>query len=574
MAAIKFKKSKGIEKCFECGFQGIDLTLPRGRCGLQELVNFDITNDFALENRKGYSEIAEFASPIRATLSCGNKFYCLSGSTLSLTDTESGTTTELGNVGTSSGEGDIFFFCGELCVHDSHRLYRYDGSSLIEYEGYAPLYGVDWDPVSRGAVNEDINLVSNRLRIGFLTAQRQQTFDLGLEALSIDLIEFNGNEKTPEEMGASIDGTQITLTGLGTNVESGIPIVFWITLAESALKKNELSLPAISHVFSSNSGERLCLCFPGESNRIALSCAVTQSSVAESRRTDPDSLALYIPLSSLIPVGSGGYRVTGIAPHYDRALIFTDANTWCIDFEGDEGNADRPLPRIFLLNSSVGAETVKGGAFRQNDPVTYYRGGLFAWNSRSGELDECSAELISDKIAGLLPKDPESLSMLSVQDRGKLLIADGDDAVGKMLIYNIGSDSWSEYSGIFAERLFMYGTRPAFSRGAEIYLFDAGELDSESGESFAVKSKLVTGFTDFGTPELKKHSVSVVAGIRKCHRARFTFTNERGESRSFMLENAIGRITERLSLPCFYELSVKIEAEGAFRLENLIISAK
>ncbi len=575
MAAIKFKNAKGVERGYEEGFGGIDLGRSqkrRDKC--RELSNLDISADSSLRSRHGYTEKLVLSAPLRATFTSGKDFYALAGNKLTLTDTATGSTSVLGEVGASAGDGDIFCFGGVIFVHDSQKLYHYDGTALVETEGYAPLYGKDWDPIMKGEVNEPINIVSNRMIVSFTTITNTPTYDVGLNIESVDRMVYMGNIRDHTDLVSEINGSVITLSRTFM-VAAGNTMTFWVTLSESERKKSMIAASTKSFVFSNSGGERLCLYSPGTSNRLLCSLPVDAGAIEQSKLTAPASIGLYMPVTSAILAGNGAYPIMAMSSHFDRALLFTDANTWCVDYEGGELDTSRALPSVFILNSAIGGERIFGDPHYDSDPITYFRGRLFRWHSQSGVRDECSAELISDEVAELIPKDSENVSMLSLPHRGQLFIADGDDSAGRMLVYNSVRGAWTEYDGIYAEKLFTYGSSPAFSRGEKIYvLTETAKKDSESGGTFMIESKLVTRFTDFGTPEREKRSLHVILDIGECASGQVTLTTDKGEQRSFNISGKSGMITERLSMPRFRKLSLTLESIGKLQIKNIILSAK
>ncbi len=575
MASIKFKNALGVERGCEEGFGGIDITASQiSSDRLASLVNLDISADGSLKTRKGYREKFSLSAPIRATLSSGKSFYCLAGNELTLTDTESGSTSLLATTETDSGDAELFFYGGKLYLHDSNKLFVFDSSSLVESDGYAPLYGKNWHPILRGEINEDINLASDRIRISYITAGGGSSFDLGIRCRSLDRVEINGEVRNIEDHGIILDGKNIDFTK-NVGLADDLLITFWLTLDAESSRRSLLADHAKAFVFSNGGGERLCLYSPGASSELLCSRALSKAALSESRKTSAGSSDLYIPASSSVCIGNGGYPITGMAHHFDRALLFTDANAWCVDFEGDEADPDRIFPKVFLLNSAIGSELSYSSAHCENDPLTYYRGRIFRWHSQSGVRDECSAELISEAVSALLPEDSEHVSMLSIPHRGLLLISDSDDIEGKLLVYNTERKAWTVYSGIFAEKLFIFSSSSAFSRRNTVYVFsDDLDKDTEEDESFPIISKLISHFTDFDTPERTKRAVRVMINGEIGDGACLELENERGEKRKITLSRSSGCISERLSMPRFKRLRYKLESRSAIRLDNIILSAK
>ena len=574
MASIKFKKALEVERGCEDGFGGIDGKAQRQSDAAAFLLNLDTNSDGSLSTRDGYKEVMSLLSPIRAVCSEGNFFYCLTGDMLTRTDVRNDETVLLGRVETATGDGDVFFFGGELCVHDSQKLYRLHDGELTEIDGYAPLYGKEWHPQKRGPVFEDLNLASDRVRISYLTADSCTSYDLGLEAESLDRVEVNGESLDVEKDGIILNGSTVEFTQ-SSPPSDGILITFHLTLKDTASKRAELSKSMRSFVFSNSGGERLCLYAPEGAPILLCSRVPTASELIGSRKTAPDSSFLYLPCTSALRIGNSSTPITGMTHYKDRALLFTDKDAWCVDFEGKENNSDYLMPKLFLLNSSIGCESGTSPAHCENDPITYYRGKLFRWHSQSGVRDECSAELISDAVCDLIPKDSESITMLSAPHMGLVFIADGESTDGKVIVYNTETKSFTQYSEIYAEKLFDFASTPAFSRGEKIFLLCGNEKsDVDDGEEHPIPCRFVSHFLDFGCPEKEKHLLSLLMHGRFEDAAQIGFENEIGEKVSYTIEKQDGAITERFRLPRFKKLRYTIESRAPIRIENIILSAK
>jgi hypothetical protein len=156
-----------------------------------------------------------------------------------------------------------------------------------------------------------------------------------------------------------------------------------------------------------------------------------------------------------------------------------------------------------------------------------------------------------------------------------LYIADIDSADGKVIVYNTEMKTFSTYSEIFAEKLFAFGSNPAFSRGEHIYLL-CGNMngDVDDGEDYPIPCKIVSHFLDFGCPEKDKRSLSLLMSGSFGNAVEIGFENENGEQVSFTLKNAEGVIEERFRLPRFKNLRYTLKGFAPFRIDNIILSAK
>jgi hypothetical protein len=261
-------------------------------------------------------------------------------------------------------------------------------------------------------------------------------------------------------------------------------------------------------------------------------------------------------------------------------MLFTETDAWFIDWDGAETDQSVLKPQSFLLNSAIGAEYIHSSACIDNDPITYFCGKFWRWHSKSGVLDECSASMISDAVAELLPQDAEKITMLSLPQKQKVFIADTEDPEGRVLVYDLAGKQWSIYSGIFAEKLFRFGNLPAFSRGGSIYVFsDDRTADSDTDETFPIDSRLITHFLDFGCPEKRKRKAYLLVEYDLAGGGgMLTLENEKGEKVSYPISGKTGggreQFSARIPMPGFKKLRITLETNSPAIFFGAIISAK
>ena len=577
MAAIKFKNACGVERMYENGFGGIDRTRQQGNCFLTE--NLDMSADGSLKTRAGYASLAEYQGNLRASFNFAGKLYSVIGNSLIVTDVKSGISELKGSLDNGEGEADIFCFGGEIYIHDGISFYYIKDDVLTLVEGYAPLYGMGWNPKSAGAVNEDLNLLSNRIRISYSVTSTTNKFSLGIKAASIDRMEINGTEMDLVTNNIRLDVADPSIAHTHS-LAGGMTVTFWLTVHPDSAETHRIKGATKAFVFGNHGGERLCLYNPGSSCNLYSSMPISRDAHSSSKITAPDSIPLYIPVSSALCIGSGAYPITNIAHHYGRGILFTEKDAWFIDWDGEEANVAVLKPKSFMLNSAIGAEYIHSSAYFDNDPITYFCGRLWRWHSQSGVRDECSASMLSDAVAELIPKDSERISMLSLPQKQKIFIADAEDSEGRLLVYDLARKAWTVYSGIFAERLFPYGNLPAFSRGGCIYAFlDDLVEDNDSDEVFQIKSRLVTYFLDFGCPEKTKRSARVVLEYDLSgDGGTLILETEKGERVTAPLHGKEGGGREqfscRIPMPRFKKLRLSVETDSPAVIYNAILSAK
>lgn len=577
MAAIKFKSALGVERMYEDGFGGINRSDRRGTCFLTE--NLDPCSDGSLKTRAGYAAVAEHDGSLRAIFNFAGKLYSVIGDSLFVTDISSGISELKAKLANNEGYADIFCFGGDIYIHDGNAFFRFSDGTLTQVEGYAPLYGNYWHPLTRGAVNEDINLLSDRIRISFQAIQNTDIFYLGVKVSSVDMVQINEENVDLSDINVQIDENDASILHT-TIINSANQITFWLTLSPESSEMHRIKQATKAFVFGNNGGERLCLYNPGLSCNLYSSLPVSSEEEYFSKLSAPEALPLYIPLSSALCIGSGASPITDLAHHYGRGILFTENDAWFIDWDGEESNKSIQKPNSFLLNSAIGAAHVQSTAYFDNDPITYFCGRLWRWHSQSGVRDECSASMVSDAVTDLLPKDTEKISMLSLPQMQKFFIVDVDDSEGKMLVYDLEQKTWTVYRGIFAERLFRYGNLPAFSRSGNVYIFREDlTADDDSDESFPICSRVVTHFLDFGCPEKTKRSASVLIEYDLSGGSgTLIFENEKGEKTTSVLHGKVGggreQFSEHIHMPRFKKLCITLETDAPAVIYSAIISAK
>lgn len=576
MAAIKFKSALGVERGYEYGFGGIDRTAKGRRDNTLFLAkNLDLNTDGSLSSRGGYRQIRNLDGEFRGHFSKGSKLYTVIGNQFELTDTDSGSVTCLGALETDHGHAEIFCFGGDIYVHDSIKLYRLQGEELSPVEGCAPYYGQGWSPLYGGMVHDDINYLSDRIMISYTISGTASSFYLGLGIASIDRVETSGLERDISNFSLTknSDGAPIIKA---SEAVSGIEITFWLTLSPEESQKHRLAAPIRAFVFGNNGGERLCFYLPDCSGHIYCSKPIGPSVHISSKRTAPNEIPLYISKKTTVCIGSGADSVMGMADHYGRALLFTDLNTWCVDFEDKESNTDYHIPKVFMLNSAIGSEIQSGSAYCENDPVTYSHGSLWRWHSRSAVLDECSASLMSEVITDIFPENSDALAMLSIPQKGLIYILDPDSDEGGLLIYNTRLNAWTLYKSIFAEKLLRYGNSAAFVRGDALFVLSRSlECDKEDDESFAINSSFSSHFFDFDTPERTKRTLNLILSCELGEDGgKISFENERGEISTIKLSGGKQTVSESLHLPRFKRIRIKAESNSRAVWRSLILSAK
>lgn len=493
------------------GFGGINRlpNAPEKTC--TDIRNLRLLSDGTLESREGYEPLTVLGSIPRA-LWAGNvdgeaKMFALVGSALLSVDPDLGTTAQLGTVGTSAGEAEIFWHGGTLFLLDGEKLYSLRGQTLSSVCGYAPLLGDGWDPALRGPVCEPVNFLSDRVRVRFLLSAGTNRFALGFRAASLDAAALNGSFADAAALTPALGTTSDFIT-CSPAAEDG-EITFWLTLATTELPDSGPLSCTHAVSFGDASDCRLC-CWGGtDTSEIFISRIISPGQNELCTAVWSGTEPLYLPVTSRIRVGEGRYPVTALCRHFDRMMLFTSGDAWSLDWDGREADPAVPLPRILPLSSSVGCTDGGAAALCGNDPVTVFEGSVYRWHSPTGVRNECSAAALSEPLCDLFRHAAEDCTAaFAVPERNEIWFSAPLNNTGRVFIYHYGLDAWYTYDGIYADRFFKLGGEIGFVRREGIYMFRRDlSTDTEEDQELEIPIFVSSPYLDFGDPTARKRGV-------------------------------------------------------------------
>lgn len=500
------------EKTYSSGFGGIRRLCNGAKNTCLDVQNLRLLPDGTLAGREGFSTLLDLTDAPRAVWSGSvmgeEEVYVLVGTSLLFADLEAGTTSSAGTVTCAAGDADIFWHGGDLYVLDGAALRRRSGGTLGAVSGYVPLWGDGWDPALRGPVCEPINYLSPHLRIRFRVSEAPGLFRFGIKLHSIDRLVIDGADADladySPEFTAGLDG--ITVSGFPADCEA----TFFLTPDASVMPAGPgLCTRAVS--LGGPNDVRLCLYGGTNPSDVYFSRPVTEDGMAWSREVYSDSLPLYFPEDGRVTVGEGRHPVTAICRYRDRALLFTAGDAWCLDWNGHENDPAVTLPQIHLVSAGIGCSVSGAAALCGDDPVTVFGGQIWRWHSPSGVRSECTASCISEGLgdfagtaAGLCT------SMLALPARREVWFSCPESSDGRVFVYNRELDAWVTFTGVSADRLFLYGTDAGFLRGEEICLFSPeNTADREWDQELAIPVSVSSPPLDFGDTARFKEAVEV-----------------------------------------------------------------
>ncbi len=440
----------------------------------------------------------------------------------------------------SAGYDEVGFvlFGGKLYAIGADTFLSFDGRSFDEPEPYIPTLAVAAAADGGGQIHESLNLLSGKAKISYSPNGADTVYALPDVAASVVKAEENGAEIS----GYTYSPADNTVTFQSAPAEGTDSLVITFTLRPGTVAKKD------------KPGPKFCV-YGGDTDTRVFAYG-KDSVIRYSDVTSKGADISYFPADNFVSAGDGTYRVTALVRHFDRLIIFTEAETWylyrsSVDYDG----YPKPSFPVFPLHSSVGC--IGGGAaFADNCPVTLSRDGIYRFG-RTNLRDERNAERISDRVSTYLT--PEFLSGAAVYDHEtdkELWCSYG----GTVLIYNYGINEFYVYDGVNANLMFDCGGSVAFYDGERICVFDKS-LTEDDGKTFCAVYE--SGFVFFGKSKkkrrLKRVCVMLLPDVKPTS-VTLTAVPNRGGARSYGVHGEFRRVRFNFENVDFSDFTFECEA--------------
>lgn len=455
-------------------FTGMDRSRVAGTADVaQDVCNFRILEDGSLEKREGYGKLSSLPEDIRGVWAgnIGGKETLLAaaGEHVYLVGQDGQVLAEaqvLVTLGTSEGIANFFYAEGCVYMLDGNSIYCYDGVSMTESFGYAPLYGHSWHPLTGGAVNEPLNAFSRHVRLHYLMAVSSTYLSLQLPFASVDAVYHNSRALDAEDYVLSDDGYTLTFN---YTIASNLTIIVYGTLKTSV--DTGAAVRSCSHAVTMGGefDDRIFLYHGSQPADIYVSMDVSASELADARKVWAGLKNVYFSQEEKLTVDDGNSEVTGLCRHYDRLLVFRRDGACMANLaEGADGSIYPAMP----VNSSIGCASPAALCQYGNDPITVNDKGIYRWLQTTDERDECNAVRISDKVAAMLSRTfCRGVHSVGFQDRHEVWFYDPEDEGGEILIWRPSQSVWYRFSGIRMQGCFRYDGAVCFYFGPHMYRF-------------------------------------------------------------------------------------------------------
>ena len=480
------------------GFPGIDRSYYAGKAGFERIENFRLDHSGALVKRPGKLRVAKFSHPITAaleyTLNAPNRPHadCLVAEppnlhALSLQSSDDMIiATDLGSVNTRVAL-TLFRLKPYLFDGKSIRTISYEGDSMIEVQGYAPLYGKDWDPVTAGPVNEEPNLLGGELRINYKVKNATTSLYVGFQALSVVRVEVNGTQV----YGYSLDGNYIKGS---FPAESSVDV--WI---KRSFSKGPIFKCCAAACVGGGAEERLVVYKNSEAGSLVFcSAPVSDAELKKSKKGFQNSLPLYFPESLALELGS--YYVSAVCSCGDGFVLFCANQTMLAKIDGK--NCE-----LYPLSRTVGCVATKACFSKNRQVYTFSSDGIYRFDVDLSEPYDTVVEKISSVLEG--NGDPMIDTSCMIFENS----ADGEIwfcGPGNIYVYNLARSAFYVYTGLYTRSMISLYSSVYLFEWYDVWRFDESHyFDEDDGAVSNIRAIAVSRWLDFGEVEKYKKNLTV-----------------------------------------------------------------
>jgi len=484
------------------GFGGIDHNLAHSDGQHAEnIINFRILKNGALQKRQGFRPFAEIAGTVRA-ISCNivnGRFttFILADNTVYTLDSDTGEVTRIGTVSTSEGKACFFIFREELFITDSNGLYRRTEDGFTQVTGYVPLLGKNWPNNYTGDIYEPRNILNNHARISYTVSDRPSVFlCAGAPIRSVEAVYLNGFKVDPNNYSVDDGFNTVDVKGL----EAGDKVDVYLTYKNGYDDLyDRLCSSTDSAILGGIGNSKIFLC-GNDSGTVFHSTPVSSEAVAVSRKHYPLSDELYFPVDSEADVGNGINATQAIIRYHDKILIFTEGDVWMVSPTSDDSNGSEATG----INAGIGCPSKHGAALCENDPVSIGHHSIWLWSGAAGSEKNCKAKNISAQIDSELEENKlKGCGIFYDKTKNELWLYSKTEPL--TWVYNLSVNAWYKFTGFRADEMFEINGKVAFLCDNVIYIFDDSLThDIDADENIhSIEALYLSSIIDFGDTEYK-----------------------------------------------------------------------
>jgi len=491
----QIQKFLGLNECADG-----DTQLKMGEAG--EMRNWQVTPQYHLRVRPGYTTIRQFFGPVRGIwngyvagkektvcVADGGVWELLEDAILRIGDIWDGPTT-------------MFGFGGKVYFLNGHEYLVWDGEGYVDtVEGYVPLVTTAMRPDGGGMAVENVNRLTGRRRCRFSADGKATAYHLPEQGLlRVDKIVVDGKNLAA---GWSAELTTGILT-FDTAPQAGSDNVeVWYTMPNTLRALVE----GMRYAEQFNGAADTRVFLYGDGSAKAIYCGVKE---------DGQASAEYFPDLYEMQVGSSNAPITGMIKYYDRLMSYkSDGGAYATQYDMTTLADGTVIPgfRTVAINREIGNNAMGQVRLVRNVPRTLYGGNLYDWVMVNyGTRDERNAKLISQRVRQTLMRaDPEKIFCFDDDAAQEYYLFLNNEA-GTVLVHNYLADVWYCYTALPVVCAARQGGQLLFGfSDGRLALFRA-EQPNDDGRP--IDAFFAGGHMSFGEDFTRKYSVTTWVSVK------------------------------------------------------------
>lgn len=436
----------------------------------------------------------------------------------------------------------IFSFGGELYIMSAGNTVVFRDGSFRKEAPYIPLVITGAAPAGGGAALENLNMLTGLRRIDFSADGSAVKFVLPEEAVGIEKLLIDNEEKEISGVGSfDVGSHSFTFTTAPTKGVGNVEFTY--RTDPQAAEENRMRIVRMPLVEAYNGSTDTRLFVAGDGSNICYYTGVPASGKAT---------ALYFPGMNEVAVDMSGSPITGLVRHYSKLLVFKPDGAYTITYEPVTLADGSTIAGFYLraANREFGNDALGQIQTVNNYPRTFSKGGLYEWRITSTFYqDERYAKRVSDPVEKSLGGiDPANLVACD-DNHSKTYYIFLNDAEGTVLVnrYALGqSGVWCIYKSQLCRNVryaMMHGGAMAFLTDKNLYYFDDYAVTDapaeEGGPRQTIRAVWESGYMAFGADYQRKYSSKIYVSMlpESSSNMKITASTDR---RSSYMEKTIG----------------------------------
>ena len=495
MARLNSRRS--ALKVLSCKFGGMGKHTPLSPTGAEDMCNFRILPDGILKTRMGYELKKYFSGSQKVrgvwqgTLMGSSLLLVAVGNQVYRLDEETMNEAPAGVISTSSGPVHFCVYLDDLYLLDGESIYRYftQQNEFDVMEAYVPLFGYQWSPSSFGDVNEEINLLTPRLRVHYYNSDASTVFRLPYYADAVDVVRADGKVITDYAFTPKTDRVTVNTATPPAVLEIG----FTVQLNEEVRQK--ILAAQLSFIYSRNGESKLLLW--GNDARVFCARSVTDYMLSSCHVLYPLASSLYFCADDVLFFGDSAHPVTAMCPLYDTVLAFSSDRIWSLTFEKGEIAAT-------LAAKDIGCASTHGAIPYKNSVIAVCANDVYRITASVARPEQLSFERLSVGLEGKISSGFAERATLfwNIAD-GEIWMRDPEDIAGDVLVWNAESEEWYRFDNIPASFFFKISDGLGFAQNNGIFVFDRS---CSKDIDMPISAFYRSSYFDFGTPDVPRRS--------------------------------------------------------------------